>query len=168
MPGPRRINKNDWFKNVSWYIIDRAFTALGCMLEYVYNPQKRYDEARRYSPPPGIYLIHIKSEDTRLLLILPDCFKTREMCQKSVDRYLYLLRYVPDWFVTDQQIKICHDNDEYCNNDKLIQWYDGYKKRRAQKASIKEKLLPITWHQSRWRDWCVSEDEKEGIEKLWA
>ena len=90
------------------------------------------------------------------------------MCQKSVDRYLYLLRYVPDWFVTDQQIKICHDNDEYCNNDKLIQWYDGYKKRRAQKASIKEKLLPITWHQSRWRDWCVSEDEKQGIEKLWA
>ena len=88
------------------------------------------------------------------------------MCQKSVDRYLYLLRYVPDWFVTDQQINICHDNDEYCNNNKLIQWYDGYKKRRAQKASIKEKLLPITWHQSRWRDCCVSEDEKQGIEKL--
>ena len=31
-----------------------------------------------------------------------------------------LLKYVPDWFVTDQQIKIWHDNDSYCNNDKRI------------------------------------------------
>ena len=85
-----------------------------------------------------------------------------------MDRYLHLLRYVPDWFVTDRQIKIWHDNDEYCNDDKLIEWYNGYKKRRAQKASIKEELLPIAWHPSKWQDRCVSEDEKQGIEKLWA
>ena len=59
------------------------------------------------------------------------------MCEKAVYRYLYLLRYVPDWFVTDQQIKIWRDNNEYCNDDKLNEWYNGYKKRRAQKASIK-------------------------------
>ena len=27
--------------------------------------------------------------------------------------------------VTDQQIKIWHDNNEYCNDDELIEWYDG-------------------------------------------
>ena len=90
------------------------------------------------------------------------------MCEKAVNRYLYLLRYVPGWFVTDQQMKIWHVNDEYCNDDKHIEWYDGYKKRRAQKASIKEELLPIAWHPSRWRNWCKSKDEKQEIEKLWA
>ena len=32
------------FKNVFWYIIDGAFTALLCMLEYAYGPQGTYDE----------------------------------------------------------------------------------------------------------------------------
>ena len=31
------------------------------------------------------------------------------------------------------------DDDE----DHFFKWYDGYKKRKAQKASIKEELLPI-------------------------
>ena len=126
-------------------------------------PQERYYEAHRYRPPQEIYLIPIKAEDTRLLPVVPDCFKTREMCEKAVDRYLYLLRYVPDWFVTDQQIEIWHDNDEYCNVDKLIEWYDGYKARKAQKVSIKEELLPIAWHPSRYCDWCMPEDEKRKI-----
>ena len=46
----------DWFKSLFWYIIDRALTAFLCMLEYAYNPQERYDEARRRR---GIYLICI-------------------------------------------------------------------------------------------------------------
>ena len=50
----------------------------------------------------------------------------------------------------------------------FFKWYDGYKKRKAQKASIKEELMPITWHPSRWWDWCVPEDEKNHTEKLWA
>ena len=41
-----------------------------------------------------------------------------------------------------------------------IEWYDGYKKRKAQKAKIKEELLPIPWHPSRWQDWCVPGAEK--------
>ena len=40
----------------------------------------------------------------------------------------------------NQQIKIWHDNDDYCNDDELIEWYDGYKVRKAQKASIKKEL----------------------------
>ena len=34
------------------------------------------------------------------------------------------------------------DNDE----DKFFKLYDGYKNQKAQKASIKEKLLPIAWY----------------------
>ena len=67
----------------------------------------------------------------------------------------------------NQQIKIWHDNDDYCNDDELIEWYDGYKVRKAQKASIKEELLPIAWHPSRYWDWCVPEDENKETEKKW-
>ena len=56
------------------------------------------------------------------------------------------------------------DNDE----DKFFEWYDGYKKRNAQKASIKKELMPIAWHPSRYWDWSMSEDEKKEAEKLWA
>ena len=50
----------------------------------------------------------------------------------------------------------------------FFKWYDRYKKRKAQKASIKEELLPITWHPPKYWDWCMSEDEKRGTDTLWA
>ena len=56
------------------------------------------------------------------------------------------------------------DNDE----DKFFEWCDGYRKRKAQKALIKKESMPITWHPSRCWDWCMSEDEKNKTEKLWA
>ena len=52
----------------------------------------------------------------------------------------------PDWFVMQSQTQLWHDDSEYCDDDKLVEWYDGYKKRKTQKASIKEELLPIAWH----------------------
>ena len=42
--------------------------------------------------------------------------------------------------------------DDYCNDDKLSEWYDGYKKRKAQKARIEEELMPIAWHPSKYWD----------------
>ena len=33
------------------------------------------------------------------------------------------------------------DNDD--DENKFFEWYNGYKKRKAQKANIKEELLPI-------------------------
>ena len=42
------------------------------------------------------------------------------------------------------------------------------KNERLKKASIKEELMPIAWHPSRWWDWCMSEDEKRDTEALWA
>ena len=102
----------------------------------------------------------------RLLPLVPDRLKTQEMCEKAVEKYLWLLKDVPDWFLTHQQIKIWHDNDDYCNDDELIEWYNVYKKRKIQKAQTKKELMPVAWHPSRHWDWCMSEDEKKETEKL--
>ena len=90
------------------------------------------------------------------------------MCIKAVEKYSLILIFVPDWFVTQGQVKIWHDYNYYCNNDKLIEWYDGYQRHKAQKAQIKKELIPIAWHPSRWWDWCVPEDNKKETEKLWG
>ena len=69
-----------------------------------------------------------------------------------------------DWY-DDGKDKFIEFTDD--DEDNLFEWYDGYKKRKAQKASIKEQLLPIAWHPSRYWDSCVPEDEKKETEKLW-
>ena len=47
-----------------------------------------------------------------------------------------------------------YNGSEYCDDDgddeDFFKWYDNYRKRKAQKTSIKYKLMPITWHPSRW------------------
>ena len=123
--------------------------------------------------------------------IIPDCFKTQGMCIKAVEvdpwqlHYVLAhlksqemhdaavredplsLQYVPDWFVTQsKQIKTWHDY-YYYDDDELIEQYEGYQKRKTQKAKIKEGLMPIVWHPSKWQDWCMSEDEKKQTEKFW-
>ena len=103
-----------------------------------------------------------------LLVYVPDHFKKQEISDKAAMLCPWSLKYIPDWFVTQQQIKLWYDDDYYCNNDTLIEQYDRYKKRKAQKASIKEEILPIAWHPSRYWDWCMLEDEKKETEKLWA
>ena len=73
--------------------------------------------------------------------------------------YLFSLQFVPDWFVTQQQFDIWYDNDYVYNNDnEIIEWYKDYEKRKAQKAKIKEELLPIAWHPDRVMNWCFSEN----------
>ena len=66
------------------------------------------------------------------------------------------------------------DDDDDDDDDGKHSWYDkynffewcnDYKKRKAQKASIKEELMPIAWHSSGWWDWCMSENEKKETEK---
>ena len=98
---------------------------------------------------------------------VPDHFKTQEKCDAVVMEDPWFLIYVPDWFVTQRLIKIWHDDEDYCNDDEVIGWYDDYQKRKAQKAQTEKKLLPIAWHPSRWWDCCMSEDEKKETEKLW-
>ena len=82
------------------------------------------------------------------------------MCDKAVKDDPSSLQFVPDWFVTQEQIDIWYDDDYWYHDDELMEWYEGYKERKTQKAKIKEELIPIAWHPSRWWDWCMSEDEK--------
>ena len=100
------------------------------------------------------------------LRLVSDHLKNQGMRNEAVRGRLWLLKYISDWFVTQQQLKIWDDDDEYCNDDEIIKWYEGYKKRKAQKASIKEEFVPIAWHPLRWWDWCIPEDEKRDTEKL--
>ena len=82
---------------------------------------------------------------------VPNHLKTQEMCDDMVRRDAHSSQFVPDWFVTQQQIDIQHDEDEYCNDHGLIKWFEGYQKRKAQKAKTKEELLPIIGtHQDGW------------------
>ena len=99
----------------------------------------------------------IKKEAEALELVL-DQFKTGEMCKRAIETDLYTLVFCPDWFVTQEQIKSWYDGDY---DDETPEWYEGYQKRKAPKAKIKEELLPIAWHPSRWWDWCIPEDEKK-------
>ena len=73
------------------------------------------------------------------LKFVPDHFKTQEICDKAVRDDPYSLQYVPDWFVTREGVYMWYEGNEYCDDkDNFFKWYDSYKKRRTQKASIKE------------------------------
>ena len=99
----------------------------------------------------------------RLFGGVPDHLKTRKMCNEAVGGYLWLLEHIPGWFIIRQQIKIWYDDDYWHEDDGIIKWYQGYKKQKAQKAKIKEELLPIAWHPDRVMDCCMPGEEK----RLW-
>ena len=56
---------------------------------------------------------------------------------------------------------------DFVTDDEIVELYGDYKKRKPQKAKIKEMLMPTAWHPSRWWDWCVPENEKKYPEKTW-
>ena len=106
---------------------------------------------------------------------VPDHLKTEKMCDKVVWGDPFSLQFVPDWFVTQQQLKLWHYYDDYCNDDDddddddddvLIKWYHDYQKHKAQKAKIKDELMPIAWHPPWWWNWCVPKDEKKETENF--
>ena len=69
------------------------------------------------------------------------------------------MQFVSDWFVSQQQLDVWYDDDYWYHNDEVIEWYDEYKKRKAQKTKIKEELMPIAWYLDRVMDWCISENK---------
>lgn len=112
---------------------------------------------------------------TGLIFSASDCFKIQEMCIRAVkvDPWVlvngpnnfkiqevgdvvvcwdsYSLKYVPDWFVT-QELEMSGNN--------LLERYNGYKQRKTQSAQIKEELMFIAWYPRRMKDWCIAEYEK--------
>ena len=134
------------------------------------------EEIPDYSKAQEIYNEAV-SNSCWLIGHVPDNFKTQKMCDKAIKDDPSFLQFIPDWFVTTEGTDMwCDDyydgKDKFIeftdDEDNFIEWYDGYKKRKAQKASIKEELLPIAWHPSRYWDWCMPEDKKKETEKLWA
>ena len=89
------------------------------------------------------------------------------MCNDAVVHSPYALRFVLDWFVTQQQIELWDDGNDFYDDDEIIEWYGGHQKCKAQKAQIKKELMLIFWHSSHWWDWCISKDKKKQTEKLW-
>ena len=114
--------------------------------------------------------------DPSFLQLVPDRFKTQEMCDQAIKEDFSPLQFVTDWFVTREGTWMWFDDyydddgDHWDNDgeDEFFEWFEGYKKRKAQKTSIKEELLLIAWHPSRYWDCCMSEDEKQETEKLWV
>ena len=92
-----------------------------------------------------------------LLKYVSGHLKTRRMCDKPVREDTFSLQYIPDWIAVLQEMWYEDFDDD---DDELIEWYEGYKKRKVQKAKIKKELMPIAWHPDRVMDWCISEDEK--------
>ena len=59
------------------------------------------------------------------------------------------LIYISDWFVKSQQVNLWYE--DYYGDDNygvIIKWYEGYEKRKAQKAKRKEELMPSVWYSS--------------------
>ena len=106
------------------------------------------------------------------LKFVPDHFKTRDMCDDAASRDPSHLQFVPNCFVKQEHIDLWHDRlaSKYCDNDEdnFFKQYKGYEKLKAQKDLIKEELLCIAWHPSRYWDWRMSEEEKKETEKLWG
>ena len=94
--------------------------------------------------------------DPTSLYDIPDNLKTEEMCNKAVEVDPFLLQFVPDRFVKREWMWMWYDDSH--DDDKLIEWYEGYQKPKAQKGKIKEDLVPIAWHPNCVMGWCISED----------
>ena len=58
------------------------------------------------------------------------------MCDDVVRDYRFSLQFVPNWFVTQQQIDTWYDGDYVYNDNEMIKWYEYYKKQKAQRANI--------------------------------
>ena len=80
------------------------------------------------------------------------------MCNKVVEENPRVLELVPDQFVTQEMCK------EAVKKSPCALWYKGYEHCKAQKAKIKEELMPVAWHPDRCWNWCVPEDEKKELE----
>ena len=89
--------------------------------------------------------------------LVADHFKTQEICDKAVKDDSSFFFFFPDLFITRDGVDMWYDDyyddgGQWDDNDEdtFFEWYDGYKKQKAQKVKIKKELLPIAWHPSRY------------------
>ena len=56
------------------------------------------------------------------LKFVPNHFKKEKICDNAVPKNLWSLEFVPDWFVTQEQLKLWHDSDDWHDDDGMIEW----------------------------------------------
>ena len=72
-------------------------------------------------------------DDPEALEFVSDHFKTQEMCNEAIEVCPWSLVYIPDWFVSRESVDMWYDDVDYYDEDNVFKWYEGYKKRMAQK-----------------------------------
>ena len=158
----------------------KAVRIKSCTLKYIpdhLKTQEVCNEAVHIKPYTLKYIPdHLKTQEMCIKAVevdpwalehVPTSLITQKMCDAAVSEGSYSLQYVLDWFVMQDQVKIWHDDNDYCDDDEIAEWYDEYKKRKTQKTQIKKELMPIAWHPSRWWNWCMPENDKKETEKMW-
>ena len=60
------------------------------------------------------------------------------MCDDTAWRDPFFLQFVSDWFETEEQIDVWDDDDDCCNDNDVIEWYDGYKNKNPRKQKLKK------------------------------
>ena len=82
-----------------------------CMLRHIPDNLKTQE----------MYIWAVEKNQWANLNYVPDRLKTQ---RKAVREVVFSLQFVPDWFITQQEIGSWDDNE-------ITEWYEGYKRRKA-------------------------------------
>ena len=55
------------------------------------------------------------------------------------------------------------DDTETIIHVRIMAWCNRFKQSKAFKKDITKELTSVTWHHTRWGNWCMLEDEKKEI-----
>ena len=92
-------------------ICNEAMARHPCMLRHIPDNLKTQE----------MYIWAVEKNQWANLNYVPDRLKTQ---RKAVREVVFSLQFVPDWFITQQEIGPWDDNE-------ITEWYEGYKRRKA-------------------------------------
>ena len=139
-------------------------------IDDVMDRMERYKMQRDYKPDTFSYTFWNLSDEKILRKIefynqhLFSQFRTLLGIKKLRYRDIFIKDVVNFW-----KIFGLHKKSQFFYYQSLYkkEW-ESRKQRKLCFKAVKEELLPIAWHPSRHWDWCMPEDEKKEISKLWS
>ena len=98
--------------------------------------------------------------------VVPDKYKTQEICNLAVSLYFPFIVYCPYKYITQEMCdKAVNDSPAALKHIPI--WFVKVKLLKLFTALYAdEELMSAVWHPTRWWDWCVSEDEKMKIDPI--
>ena len=87
----------------------------------------KYEICLKYVPDP------LKTQQMRVeaepwsLIFIPDHLMTQVICVEALRKETSLLHFILDWFVRPRLVDMRHDDENYCDENRLAVWYNGYK-----------------------------------------